>query len=390
MTRLLPPKTKLMTPIVVGSYDAMEWVPTPDAGFTNSIPHPNLSRKLIIEVATFYDRPYGFSCLYLSYPDETITCQGWIFGNDNAPIKPLFVREFAILHGCVTLLEVLGRWASIAQQPTIIYLRAGDELTVSRLLRWFNEGDLSLQSAAAPAIAEALAGIARVLPCPLFINSLEENETFPEAWDTPGDPASYNARTRYRLSAFVLRGIPKDNRARIPRIPLTNQEIKERLRALYERDERKVFDILASRGSLSSTIFINWRLTRPIIRQAMIDLSHSRQQQVTLASILTATRFKMYEGAVSGGGNVWVPTQCHLCGKADGPEHLLSHMNEESIPRDPSELSDFLVKLAGMAQRRNPHMSIPLPLEFSGEIELDTEMLWTSEIIELDVRSSND
>ena len=96
---------------------------------------------------------------------------------------------------------------------------------------------------------------------------------------------------------------------------------------------------------------------------------------MTLASILTATRFKMYDSVIAG-GSVLLPTQCHICGQTDGPEHLLGHMGEEAPPRGPLELVDFLVNMATTAQRRNPQVPIPQPLAFSGDFELNTDMLW--------------
>ena len=259
----------------------------------------------------------------------------------------------------------------------MINLKAGDVLSCTRLLRWFNEGNLHLQSAAAPLIVKLLYQLADKLPCPLIITSQEEGKTLDEEWDVWGDSTGFISCTRYRLIAHVLRGLSKEGLRRIPRIPLTTEEVKERLRATYERDELKVVQLLASQGSLSCTILRNWRLSRPVIRQTLIDLHLCRQAQVALASVITATRFKFYDKLVTG-ATVRVPTQCRICGQMDGPEHLLTHVKGEMPVGCPEDLVAFLVNLAEVARARNPQTPTPYPLEVSAEIELDLEMehLW--------------
>ena len=80
LDRQLPLGMRLTVPIIIGSYDVMERLPTPGEGITKNISLPYLLRPLEVEVVTFYDRPYGYSCSCMRTPWKAVSCQGWIFG----------------------------------------------------------------------------------------------------------------------------------------------------------------------------------------------------------------------------------------------------------------------------------------------------------------------
>ena len=86
-----------------------------------------------------------------------------------------------------------------------------------------------------------------------------------------------------------------------------------------------------------------------------MELSGSRRLQVTLASVLTATRFKYFDktGAL-------LPTKCSMCSCIDGPEHLLSHCDPNRVPGDPEACVWLLVQMAGRAEVINPHIPRPM------------------------------
>ena len=177
-----------------------------------------------------------------------------------------------------------------------------------------------------------------------------------------GVPASFILRTQMRLVNGFLCVASPQILARIPRIPLSKMEVKERLRNRYELDERYGLLLLASQGSISCTLFSEWSLSRAVIKSALQDLFYSRRMQVALASILTGTRFKFYDTLI-GGGNIRVPTVCSVCGGCDSPAHLIMHAGNPPIPSTPEEAVAFLVQLATTANTINPHISAPYGME---------------------------
>ena len=90
---------------------------------------------------------------------------------------------------------------------------------------------------------------------------------------------------------------------------------------------------------------------------------------MTLASVLTGTRFKYYDTLMEG-GRARSPTVCRICGERDSPAHLMMHMGEKQLPDTPEEKVEFLTKLAITANAINPHISTPYAIEVATEIEL--------------------
>ena len=105
----------------------------------------------------------------------------------------------------------------------------------------------------------------------------------------------------------------------------------------------------------------------------MQELFYNRRLQVTLASILTGTRFKYFDTLIGGGSNR-LQTQCRQCGECDSPAHLLKHLNIDGLPTDPAELAHFLIAIAQSADAINPHLSTPWVPEPSGELELEMDL----------------
>ena len=202
-------------------------------------------------------------------------------------------------------------------------------------------------------------------------------------WDEDGVPSSFVLRTQARLLNGFLRTAAPNILSRIPRIPLTKSEVKERLVHRYERDERRCFLLLAQNGSISCTLFIEWGLTRAIIKSALQELFYNRRLQVTLASILVGTRFKFFDTLI-GGGNARVHTQCRQCGERDSPEHLLMHAKIEGPPVNPDELVQFLVAVAQSADVLNPHLSTPWVPEPSAELDLEMDSSSNNEQSDID------
>ena len=146
----------------------------------------------------------------------------------------------------------------------------------------------------------------------------------------------------------------------LPRIPLSKGETKEMIKQKHEEDELFILRELAVLGSESAKILIELQLTREIVAAATSVLQGKREHQVTLISILGATRFKRaYHG-------VLVPTRCPhfrhgvLCGREDSFSHLLDCNNLRNGIRRGTESVDFLVKMARKTVTASPGRSIPL------------------------------
>ena len=137
--------------------------------------------------------------------------------------------------------------------------------------------------------------------------------------------------------------------------------------------------MLSDNGSISSTIFLEWGLSRPAIKGALQELFYNRRLQVTLASILTGTRFKFFDQML-GGGSIRMPTVCKQCGERDSPAHIMAHAGIDHPPGTIEEVIPFLVQMAITANAINPHISTPfveptaVELDLEGDIESEEEL----------------
>ena len=104
----------------------------------------------------------------------------------------------------------------------------------------------------------------------------------------------------------------------LPVLWCTQGEIKDLLKQSQDEDEQAVINYLANKGELTSVscrIYTEWELTREKVRKMMNKLSYGRMLQVTLGSVLGATRFKIPEGRGLG------MVACPNCGQLDSWEH---------------------------------------------------------------------
>ena len=138
-----------------------------------------------------------------------------------------------------------------------------------------------------------------------------------------------------------------------PCLPYTHEELKGVLKSCFRRDEKRVLDILGNLDSESASIIAFLDLTREAVSEAMDKLKNQRTQQVTLLTILAATRFRILtkEGLV--------PTQCPRpgCGKRDSFWHLLECYGLQTSVEDGPHVVPFLLYLA----QRIPAITAPVP-----------------------------
>ena len=190
-------------------------------------------------------------------------------------MPPTYVREFALLHWLKLIDGITEN--NGARGATLIRLRAEGTREINRLLSWFNEGEVRLASAARGEVYQLLSEISSKLSCPLIISSELPRRSENTAVDRLEEPASFIHSARLRLLRGIVEGDTSQFLDRVPRIPLTKEETKERLRLKSERDELKGVAVLAPQGSISGNIFVELGLTRGVIKMAMRDLIGDRR-----------------------------------------------------------------------------------------------------------------
>ena len=114
-----------------------------------------------------------------------------------------------------------------------------------------------------------------------------------------------------------------------------------------------MLDLLGDLDSESASIIAFLDLSREAISEAMDKLKDNRLQQVTLLTILSATRFRILtkEGLV--------PTQCPRpgCGKRGSFRHLLECYGLQTSVEDGPHVVPFLLYLA----QKIPAAATPIP-----------------------------
>ena len=286
-------------------------------------------------------------------------------------------------------LSLVVQWLrQCEEQPRWITVKAGGPLVVSRLLRWFNRGDLSLASAAASEVVLLFGELRGLLRCPLlFCSAPGYQEYVVDKERGQSEPGQVIAVTRQRLLSGLLQGEEENGRqtSHHCRIPLTLEEVKKRAYQRFEKDEAKVLRLLDDYQSVSSGIFRRLEVDRELVQQVLAELSYSRALQATFCSIICATRFKYcHKGRL-------LPTVCQYCGSVDSLEHLMACVRIGPMPpHDSSEEGienrvRFLVELAVRAHNVNPGYPVPCNMEDVGEVELfpQTESEESAEELEL-------
>ena len=271
-----------------------------------------------------------------------------------------------MVHALELALECVKEWEEREQPAKYIELRAGDLTLCGRLYSWFAEGTWNLQSAAGAEIAQRCYELAATLPVPLILYSYEPR--IPELEQVPENLEigwTVERVTTGRARVLVGHEGMAELVARLPRIPLTHEEVKERLKIRYEQDELHAIHLMAKGGSAAGQIYRRLGLTRNIIALALEGLADSRALQVVLCSIICATRFKMLvEGKLH-------ETACRRCGGTDGLEHLLecAGLTVPERTTEPEPTIAFLIAMAKAAYAINP--GVPEPSPEQAEVSLD-------------------
>ena len=156
------------------------------------------------------------------------------------------------------------------------------------------------------------------------------------------------------LRVLAVQALGQTWEAALPRVPLTRGELRELLKARFLKDEQAVLKQLAGLGSQSEGIITALELTRGIIKEALHRLRGDRAAQITLAAIISATRFRIYRHGRP------LATRCGNCRvREDSFTHLVVCHSLQNEVQKGAQSVDFLVDMATAAVLTPPGSSVP-------------------------------
>ena len=273
--------------------------------------------------------------------------------------QPVYLDEVTILHALRTLRYWLQTTDSVQTNMRSMTIYAGSFKAVVALQDWFAGGTLKLKSAAASPLISDISDIEQWLQARLNLKPFD----LPMETETPTDLPVYHSRVLAvfeEFRQFALPALGAEWEHKLPRVPLTKQELKRVVRRQWENDEILAIRQLAEVGSVSAGILTRLQITREIVHLTMSMLRRERAAQVTLISILGGTRFKHHFHGVL------VPTRCpklrngRRCGSEDSYEHLLRCYGLRRYERTGPDALDFLVLMARKAIPPVPGMVDPM------------------------------
>ena len=223
-----------------------------------------------------------------------------------------------------------------------IEVQAGNWGAARSLPKWFDYGDLSLNSAAAPDIALILHRLACRLSCPLIVTELPGGffDHCEERAHTPKDLIFFAAQ---RLSCEMIPQMGKKRGSRIARLPWTREEAKARLKRRYLTGKRAPMDLPSVEGSGARCNRKELRLTRSAIKAVPNDLNRSRKSQMVLADIICGACFKYYN---RGGARLLAKPP--IFGAASSLLYLRGHLSL-GVPADQTE-DNLVLCLCALSQ----------------------------------------
>ena len=361
VTRMEPLRTEQENILIFGSPHAVRWLRPTSIELLES-KFETAQKALNVEACSFYEERVGYVCAVSNEPEIGLGLKGWLVGSDPSETMPLFMEEASALMALRMVLTV------ITERPLskgYIHVRAGTPLLCRHILEWQNTGTVKLRSPAAGEILTLCHSVSRLLMCPLLFEPLTEIWEYEQAVPVRLERlATVVAAGSVRLGEYIRSEQSASWRSRLCRIPLTSEEVKERVKQRYEKDEAAMLPMLCARGSVSGSIYMSMGLTRAVIREAMERLRHSRPLQVTLGSIVCATRFKFFQGSRL------LPTECAYCGQIDSLDHLISCVNIGVLPKNSDMLVSYLVELVDRAYNVNPGYPRPIRDGEAAELEL--------------------
>ena len=275
---------------------------------------------------------------------------------------PQYISEAPWLHALEIVQWINTKERQLRKWKGLAYyiVEAGGSLTCARMGNWFATGKWYLKSALGGLIAKTICELAPLLQFTLICYSFStEKPTEEVVWEHLDVGWTVLETTCVRAKKIINDGLLAGSSTRIPRIPLTQDEVKNAIQLRYAVDEAKAIGMLSGQSSTAAEVILRLGLSRDVIRQAIEHFEYSRAQQVVLCTILCTTRFKYYakEGLLE--------TQCLKCGEIDSFEHLVecAGLVVPPLTKDTEPMVDFLIALTRKAYQINPGLPIPIAQE---------------------------
>ena len=287
-------------------------------------------------------------------------CSGYVLGGSLTEEIPIYAQEAGVLHA----LRACKEWVSTRDQSQLkwIEMRAGGALVCNRLREWMRVGKCTLESSAASGLVADIQRLQEWLETDIYMRPFYQ-QAEPGQGDG-SDPADPNAELFVRLAEhFRSVAIPQQGehwRAGLPRVPLTTNELKDALLQRENQDEQEALGRLAEKGSTSAQIIRDLRLTRELIREALAVLRGKRRQQVKLARILGAARFKV----LTQGRVYHVKCPRTYCFERDSFQHMVQCYGLQEDVVSGADAVPFLVKMARVTLPAEGVKPIPYMVEY--------------------------
>ena len=269
-------------------------------------------------------------------------CSGYVHGGSIMEEVPVYAQEAGVLHA----LRACKEWIGQKDQSTIkwIEFRVGNALVCNRIREWMRVGKCTLESPAASGLVTDIQKLQDWLEVDIFMRPFWQPAELAQGdGNNPSDP---NAELFVRLAEhFRSVVIPQQGevwREKLPRVPLSTNELKEVLLIQENRDEREALERLAEKGSTSAEIIKCLGLTRELAREVFWVLRGKRKLQVNLARILGAARFKV----LTLGKVYHVKCPKTHCFERDSFQHMLQCYGIAEQMVSGADAVPFLVKMA--------------------------------------------
>ena len=320
-------------------------------------------QTLVVAVGNFFQQHVGATCSYMRDPGGNVTTQGWIRGEavPDTPI-PACIEIMGLCHALELVYDFLI--AAPAESLAEIVIYASDKDLLRTILDWFNTGRLSAYTSGVSEVVRLFHKLDKVLYCPMTLKELPK-EFFLDCVPDGIGIGDVLINTANRLFLWVVPAVRAAAKGRLVRLPLTKKEVKKRILDKFHKDETAAIQMLSSQGSEACRIMIKLHLDRPTIRLTHAELSENRPAQVTLSSVICATRFKYVDNVKT---KVLHPTLCQVCrrNRIDNFEHLTECVGLREIPAVQDFVVDYLVMLAKRAITPNPG----IPIKYIADSEL--------------------
>ena len=202
------------------SEEAQQWIHQND---------PKPEKTIVIEVRVNRVGAPWLTQAYMRDPTGTVSVDGVFHGSYADRGIPTYMGEAAIVHALELVMDYPREKPTPLYRGSTIEIQAGGSVSCGRWSSWFAEGDWRLASAAASRLAELSYAVARALPCPLCLFCVRRDGPLggppPTEMDTSWAALAW---TKERASHRQKSGFSQQWEERLPRIPLTTDDVSEK------------------------------------------------------------------------------------------------------------------------------------------------------------------